>query len=154
MRGILTFSVVALSTLFLAGDAEAQRGGGGGFGGGFGGMGGSIQKVSLLRLESVQDELGLDESQLEQIQALRGGRGERGRRPSEGRQNLRGLDEEDRREAIEVRRQEAAQLRQEQEEKLAGILGPDKIARLNQIYIQASGVVALQDPSVVEALVY
>jgi hypothetical protein len=159
MRGILAFSMVALSAVMLAGDAQAQRGGGGGFGGrgGFGGGmgGGGIQKVALLRLESVQDELGVDESQLEQVQALRGGRGERGGRGGQGgaeRPNFRDMDEEDRREAIEVMRQEAAQRQKEQEEKLAEILGPDKMARLNEIYIQAAGVSALQDPSVAEKL--
>lgn len=159
MRSILTFSIVALSAVMLAGDAQAQRGGGGGFGGGRGGfgggMGGGIQKVSLLRLESVQDELGVDESQLEQIQALRGGRGERGGRGGQGgaeRPNFRDMSEEDRREAIEVMRQEAAQRQKEQEEKLAEILGPDKMARLNEIYLQAAGVSALQDPSVAEKL--
>lgn len=161
MRGILTFSVVALSAVMLAGDAQAQRGGGGGFGGGRGGFGGGmggggVQKVSLLRLESVQDELGVDESQLEQIQAMRGaGRGERGGRGGQGgaeRPNFRDMNEEDRREAIEVMRQEAAQRQKEQDEKLAEILGPDKTARLNEIYLQAAGVSALQDPTVAEKL--
>jgi hypothetical protein len=158
---------------------RGQRGGPGGFGGGFGagGMGGGTTRLALLRISAVREELNLTEEQvaaIEEFQASqrRGGGGERGRRGGEGQPrgrrgapqtDARGaadwyfVQEEGRRgqfspERLEEFRRAAEERAQQEREKLAEILLPNQLKRLNQIYVQVAGTAALNDADIAKEL--
>lgn len=145
MRNILFGLGVGVLALALGADCQAQGRGQRGFGGG------GLSKSALLRLDSVQDELGLEEVQIEDLQqALGGGRGERG--AGGERPNFRDMSDEERRAAMQERREQMTTMQQAQEEKLAEILDADQMERLGEIYVQVGGVAALMDPATAEHL--
>lgn len=154
MRRIVTGLLVAVAAAAMATDADAQgRGGRGGFGGGrgMGFGGGGVQRANLLQLESVQEELGVDGTVVEEVTAaqreLRGERGQRGQRG-----NFRDMSEDERAAAMEEMRAARVEQQKKMNEKLAEILGDEKMGRLNEIFVQAAGVAALQDPMVADKL--
>lgn len=139
MRILLASVAVAALAVAVAADVTAQGRGGRGGVGGFGG--GGMQRGALLRLESVQEELGLEDVQIDDIRTLqREMRGERGDRA-----NFRDMTPEERRAA-------AADRQKQQNEKLAEILDSDQMNRLNEIYLQVAGGSALMDPMIAEKL--
>lgn len=149
MKRYLVAPLVAVVAVAMAADVWAQ-GRGFGRGAGFGGFGGGgIGRGALLRLESVQEELGVEEVQLEDIRAMqaemRRERPDRGDRP-----NFRDMSEQEREEFMAQRREEAAERQKKELEMLADILDDQQYKRLNGIYVQVAGVAALQDPMVRE----
>ncbi|MGI9455320.1 MAG: hypothetical protein ACR2NU_02095 [Aeoliella sp.] len=144
MKNCLVTLTVGLLAAALAADVYAQgRGGRGGFGGG-----GGTSKAALLRLDSIQEEIGLEEIQIEDIDAMREElRGERGDRP-----NFRDMSEEEREQAIAAMREQAAERQKLEAEKLADILDSDQLQRLTEIFVQVAGVGALGDAHVREEL--
>ncbi|MEM9367350.1 MAG: hypothetical protein AAGD07_15260 [Planctomycetota bacterium] len=120
------------------------RGGGGTRGGGPGGGGGNV--MSLLLIEEVREEIGL---QADQVDALRKtGEGLRDRmRPPEG-FNFREASEEDRQKMFDEMRAKQQQVEEELRADLEVILLPDQMDRLDEIHLQQRGVRALADPDV------
>ena len=155
MRNLLSKPLAVMLVLMLAvaaGAQERERGerGGRGRGGGFGGPGrGGVERgrLELVRVEPVQEELGLVEEQLTKIndlrRELRPERGERGERP-----NFQDMTEEERREFMAERRREAAERSAKEKEKLGEVLMPHQSKRLEEIFLQVRGAGALLDPEV------
>jgi Spy/CpxP family protein refolding chaperone len=175
-RAMVVLSAVAM--LCLASVAVAQRPGGqrpGGFGGGGGGFGGT-SRLQLLSLEAIQKELGLEPAQIEAIaklrEELRPMRGEGQGRPPGGKGRPEGKarapeasnsipadwyfvqdQDQPRRgqltpEQIEEFRKQAAERAKQEKAKLAEILLPNQMKRLNEIYIQQLGTRAFDDAEI------
>lgn len=117
--------------------AQGQRGRGG-RGAGFG-RGGDV--ATLAGIEAVQKEIKASDEQVAAIAALReesrGARGQRG-----GQQNL----------SREERQQLAQERAKAAREKIAGILKPEQMARLEQISLQVRNAQALADQAVAAKL--
>lgn len=160
MRTILSKSLAVMLVLIVAAAAGAQerergergRRGPGGFGGGFGGPGRGgfeVTRLMLVGVEPVQEELGLVEEQITKItdvrRELRPERGGRGDRP-----NFRDMTEEERQEFFAERQKEAAERSAQEKEKLGEILMPHQSKRLEEIFLQVRGPIALLDPTVAE----
>ena len=159
-RSIVAISGFAL-TLFLLAPVLAQeqergpgqrgpRGGiGGGFFGGMGGLGsggGSI--LILLREPAVQEEIEVVDDQRQQLRQL----GDT-LRPQFDRDNFRrDMSEEERRAALAEMRVEMEKAAQEAQTKVAEILLPHQMERLQQISLQVRGAQALADPQVAAKL--
>ena len=168
MRTILSKSLAVMLVLIFAVAAGAQeqerergeRGGRGGrgFGGGFGGPGRGgfeVGRLDLVRVEPVQEELGLVEEQLTKVSDLRDElRGDRGGRSERGgeRPNFRDMTDEEREEFMAQRQKEAAERSAQEKEKLGEILMPHQSQRLEEIFLQVRGPAALLDPTVAEAV--
>jgi len=178
MRSLLRLTFGVALVFCLAASAQAQPGGGrfgGGMGGGFG-----QNRLSLLRIEAVQKELGLTEEQVAAVKKLsdelrpmgRGGRpggGEggqrRGRRPNDSAPEARlegaqrffvqaaqpGRGQLSDEDRAKMREEAAARAKKEKEE-IAKILKPDQLKRLTEIYVQQQGVNALNDEDVAKEL--
>lgn len=133
------------------------RGGGRGPGGGPGMFGrgpgmffGGGGVLGLLRIPEVQKELELVDDQLQDIQKLQEElASQRGERPRVDFQNM---SEEERRKFVEERQKEAAEREKATKAKVAEILLPMQMERLEQIRIQTQGIRALFDPEVVAKL--
>jgi hypothetical protein len=168
----------------VAGIALAQQRPGGRPGGGFGGFGGGFgtSRLSLVSMEAVQKELGLEPAQIEAIQKLLGelrpmrdggkGRpGNRGKGKAPEASNRVSVDwyfvqaeaqQPERRpggqrgqltpEQLEEFRKQAAERTKQEKAKLAEILLPNQMKRLNEIYIQQLGTRALDDEEVATEL--
>jgi Spy/CpxP family protein refolding chaperone len=175
---VMRFRVVvvlsAMAVMCLASVAMSQqRPGGRGQGGGFGF---GTSRLSLVSIEAVQKELGLEPAQIEAIQKLReelrpmrdGGKGRPGNRgkgkapeasnrvpadwyfvQAQGQPGQRGQLTP---EQIEEFRKQAAERAKQEKAKLAEILLPNQMKRLNEIYIQQLGTRALDDADVAEEL--
>lgn len=142
LQTVLGLAVVVM--LVAASDAAAQRGGGRGFGG--------VSHMGLLRVEKVQEEINLTEEQQEEVRAARQELREDREGQGGGGQNFRDLSDAERQEFIarmQERRQERAKA---EKEKLASILNEEQMKRLNEIYLQAAGAQALENPEIVAAL--
>jgi len=143
-------TVVVLVAVSVSQAQQRGRGGFGGFGGQgiFGGFGGGGGRLALLRMEAVQKELELLDDQKQKIdqlaESLRGQRGgDGGERP-----NFQNMSEQERQQFLQRMRDEAAKREAETRTKLADILLPHQLERLDQLYIQRQGVQALQNPEV------
>ncbi|MCL4201310.1 MAG: hypothetical protein KJ000_02365 [Pirellulaceae bacterium] len=149
IRKFATFGVAALlAALLLVPSASAQpggRGGPGGFGGGFGGGG----LLGLLRVEAVQKEIEALPDQLEAVQKLE--EQLRADRPTE-RPDFRNMSEEDREKAFAEMRERATKQAATAKAKLAEILLPPQMTRLEQIALQQRGIQALSDDDVAAKL--
>jgi hypothetical protein len=164
MKHFMTAVAVATVLAVVAGDALAQREGRGGRGrGGFGGggmMGGGmgVDRADLLNVEAVQQELDLSEDQLAQVTAMREEqqaerRAQRGQRGEGGeRRDFRNMSEEERNAFMEERRKEREEQTKAQMAKISEILEEDQMGRLNELYVQAQGVGALQNPDIAAKL--
>ena len=157
MRINVLLSVVVLFLFCFQSTADAQ---------GQRGQGTRVSRSALVMADAVQQELDLTEEQQEQLdemrQAMRSQRGQR-RRPGgnegegkrgEGKRGE-GKRGEGRRGAGQQRnRGGAANLEQVQKEidGLSEILLEHQMTRLNEIYVQAMGARAIQDPVISEAL--
>jgi hypothetical protein len=170
MRHFMTAVAVATVLAVVAGDALAQqqgrggqgrggqgRGGAFGVGGGMGrGMG--VDRLALLNIEAVQQELDLSEDQLAQVTALReetqaGRRGQRGQRGEGGeRPDFRNMSEEERNAFMEERRKEREEQAKAELAKISEILEEDQVGRLNELWVQAQGIAALQNPEIAAKL--
>ena len=139
-RSIL--AALALGALCTVTAAAAQPGPGGRGPGGFGfaGRGGGL--MMLLRIEAVQKEIKATEDQIASIRKL----GEE-MRPAGG-QNFRDMSQEEREKAMK----EMGARMEKANAKLAEILKPAQLARLEEISIQQRGAMALADPKVVKKL--
>lgn len=142
-RSILALSaVVALCVGAVAAQPGPGGRGPGGFGfGGFGGGGGGL--LMLLRMEAVQKEIKATDDQLASLRKLgeemRGG----GERPNFG-----DMSQEEREKAMSAMRERM----EKANAKVAEILKPEQVARLEEISIQMRGTMALADPKVVKKL--
>jgi hypothetical protein len=130
-----TFWAAALSAVLVIGAAApsfAQGQGQGRRGGrGFGGP------TGLLRMPEVQKELKMEQAQIDLVNALQ--------TPQGNRQDFQNLSQDERRARF-------AQMRAEQEKKVAEILNKDQMARLKQLEIQQAGVRALNEQAVADQL--
>ena len=142
-------ALVFVVTLSVASLAWAQPGGGrGGFGGPGGFGGGSL--LDLARIEAVQKEIEAVDDQLKGIEKLSEEmRAARGERPQ---LDWRSMSEADREKAFaEMSKQREANALKANA-KLAEILLPLQIERLEQISLQMRGTAALSDPKVAAKL--
>lgn len=141
----------------LAGEAFAQPGGRGGRGGpgglnrGMGGVG------TLLMSEAVQQEVGLDAMQLEELRTVGDSIRDEMRDRMRGRfRDFRDLNEEDRQAAIAEMRAEMNEVQAEVEDRIRGVLKPSQMERLKQIELQQQmqrgGAQALTRGSIAEKL--
>jgi len=145
---LLTLVGVTLALVFVAGQMQAQdeakkgmgrRGAGFAAGPMFGGMGQG--KTMLLANPQVQKELNLTEEQKTKITEVR-----RGMMP--GRGAGRNATPEERKAEAEKRKTAAA----DADKKIADILKPEQMKRLNGIFIQTGGAQALKDKAVAKEL--
>ena len=144
--------VAALLAVVAIADCWAQPPEGrGGRRGGFGQAGRGVGRLALLRIEAVQKELDLVDTQVGDIETLRtelrGERGERGQRGGSG-----DLSDEERQARIEQMRAQAQKRAQLEVEKLDKVLLPHQMERLTEIYVQVAGASALQDPQIAKQL--
>ncbi|MBX3415770.1 MAG: hypothetical protein KF708_24005 [Pirellulales bacterium] len=133
--GFFSLTLATLLVIGVAGDALAQRPGGGerrGFGGGFGGP------VFLLGNESVQQELKLTDEQKQEAEKI----------AESDREAVRGLRDLPR-EQIRAR---IAERIKNTNDKLAKVLDAAQLKRLKQISWQQRGARAFSDPEVAEEL--
>ncbi len=138
--------VVALSVTSLA---WAQPGGGRGGFGGFGGFGGG-SLLDLARIEAVQKEIEAVDDQVKGIAKLSEEmRASRGERPQV---DWRNMSEADREKAMAEGRARREKEAAAANAKLAEILLPLQIERLEQISLQMRGTSALADPKVAAKL--
>jgi Spy/CpxP family protein refolding chaperone len=169
MRFRVVVTLAAAALLCLAGSAMAQQRPGGR---GPGGFGGGTSRLSLVSIEAVQKELGLEPAQIEAIQKLRdelrpmrdGGRpGGRGKTKAPEASNRIPADwyfvqqpgaqrGQPTPEQLEEFRKQAAERTKTEKTKLAEILLPNQMKRLNEIYIQQLGTRALDDEDVATEL--
>ena len=170
-RVVIVLSAVAL--LCLASVAVSQQRPGGR---GQGGFGFGTSRLQLVSIEAVQKELGLEPAQIEAIQKLRdelrpmrdGGKGRPGNRgkgkapeasnrvpadwyfvQAQAQPGQRGQLTP---EQIEEFRKQAAERAKVEKTKLAEILLPNQMKRLNEIYIQQLGTRAIDDEDVAKEL--
>lgn len=158
--GALALALVATTVMAQEGRRGGRGPGGrgpGGLGGGMmGGMMGGMGLAGLLRMEKVHEELELVEDQVTDVNAAlaearpagrRGGgpgapgagRGQRGQRGPGG---PGGFTPEDRERMMAEMRERENELRK----KVADILLPHQMDRLEQIHLQARGITALSEP--------
>jgi hypothetical protein len=160
-RVVIVLSAVAM--LCLASVAVSQqRPGGRGQGGGFGF---GTSRLSLVSIEAVQKELGLEPAQIEAIAKLRaelrpmrdGGKGRGKAKAEEGSIRIpadwyfvqaQAQPGRPTPEQIEAFRKQAAERTKVEKTRLAEILLPNQMKRLNEIYIQQLGTRALDDADV------
>ncbi|WP_276664567.1 hypothetical protein, partial [Rhodopirellula baltica] len=155
LRFVAMLAMAAGLTLQSASIANAQgRGGRGGFPGGgggggamFGGRGGG-STLGLLRAEKVREELGIDEQQTEALKKLE----EQAREQSRPDFDFRNASEEDRREFFEKMQSQREEQEKETRMQLQTVLTLEQMERLDEIGIQAQGLMALSSPEVQEAL--
>ena len=102
--------------------------------------------LGLLMVEEVRKELELIEDQLADLRQV--GESLRGERPAGERPNFREMSEADREKYMQQMRQEREAMAKKAREKLADILLPNQLERLQQINIQVQGVNALADEDV------
>lgn len=142
-------ALVFIVTLSVASFAWAQPGGGRGSFGGPGGFGGG-SLLDLARIEAVQKEIEAVDDQLKGIEKLSEEmRAARGERPQV---DWRNMSESDREKAFaEMSKQREANALKANA-KLAEILLPLQIERLEQISLQMRGTSALSDPKVAAKL--
>ncbi len=168
MKHFCAFVAVVAILAISAGDVLAQnqgRGGRGGQGGQFGrggmmggGGGMGVDRMALLNIEAVQQELDLSQDQLAQVTAMReelqaerrAQRGQRGE--GQERPNLRDMSEAERNAWMEERRKEREEQTKAEIAKIGEILETDQLGRLNQIHVQAMGISALQNAEVAAKL--
>lgn len=143
--------VCTAAVVFATNSAMAQGPGGRGGpgGGGFGGPGGGGDLFSLLNNESVQKELEVVPSQLEDIRKL----GDEMRNSMRDMfQGMRNASEDERREMFDKLRT----AREDVEKDLEKVLMPAQLQRLKQIQVQQQsrgrGGVSFSNPRIVEAL--
>jgi len=154
---VLAATMVAV--LFISSVAEAQqrerrrgeRGErrGGRFGRFGGQRGGEFNLLSLLRVEEVRKEIGLDETQEELLEGVE--EEVRGDRPRQ-RFNFRDATEEEQQKFLAERRARAEKEAKAAKEMLATVLTKDQMIRLSQISIQQQGAGALTHPDVEKQL--
>jgi hypothetical protein len=138
-RSLLAAACLAATLLVtLPADASAQPPGGRGRG-----MGGMMSNASLLRQDPVQAELGLSADLKAKLASQLPERG-----PGGGGGNPRDMTDEQRKKWMEERRARNA----EDDQKIAGLLSPEQLARLKQIRVQALGAGALMDESLAKEL--
>jgi hypothetical protein len=173
-RVVVVLSAVAMLCLASVAVSQQRPGGRGqGFGGG-GGFGGT-SRLQLLGVEAIQKELGLEPAQVEAIAKLReelrpmreGGRPQGGKGRPGGKakapeasnsvptdwyfvqaQNQPGQRGQLTPEQIEEIRKQAAERAKQEKAKLAEILLPNQMKRLNEIYIQQLGTRAFDDAEI------
>lgn len=136
-------------TLMMANAAEAQQRQGGGRGAGMGGFG--IQReVSLAGNPAVQKELGLNEEQAKEAEAL--ATEFREELQKEFPANFRELPQAERAEAMRELQAKTHKLADGYAPKLAKVLKPEQVKRLEEITVQAAGLGAFHFPAVQKAL--
>lgn len=151
----LVVGVLAITALACA-DVQAQGRGRGGRGGGRGGPGGrgGFNVMQLLQVEQVHEEIELTEDQIASIktaaEAQREGRAGRDRGDRGDRPNFREMSEEDRAKFFEEMRERGEKEAKESKEKIAEILLPHQMERLDEIGLQVQGAVALLNSDVAE----
>ncbi len=141
--------VCTAAVVFTANSAMAQGPGGRGPGGGFGGPGGGGDLFGLLNNESVQKELEVVPSQLDDIRELGQDMRESMREMFQG---MRNASEDERREMFDKLRT----AREDMEKDLEKVLMPAQLQRLKQIQVQQQsrgrGGVSFSNPRIAEAL--
>lgn len=141
--------VCAAAVVFATNSAMAQGPGGRGPGGAFGGPGGGGDLFGLLNNESVQKELEIVPSQLDDIRELGQEMRESMRDMFQG---MRNASEDERREMFDKLRT----AREDMEKDLEKVLMPAQLERLKQIQVQQQsrgrGGMSFSNPRIVEAL--
>lgn len=127
----------------FGGGAGGPGGGPGGMMGGgmMGGRGGDTILFDLLRAETVQTEIELKDDQKEALKKL--AERQRGERPDF---NFREASDEERQKFFEKMQADMAKRTAEAKEQLEEILLPSQFERLEQIAVQARGVMGLMNP--------
>lgn len=138
------------------GDQGGRQGGrrgapGGGRGPGFGGGGGGLDKMTLVGMKPIQEELKLGEDELFLINKLVEDHREESRGLFSG-IDFRSLSEEDRRTKFDEVNKKRAALSKEAEKGLVEFLAPEQSTRLDEIALQLRGIRALADDGVAKKL--
>ena len=155
IRSWFVVAAAVFSFSLLANDSFAQRPGGNRPGGqpgqfGRGGPGGGISKFALLRAEAVQKELEISDDQKADLQKL-----SESSRPTDMRETfakIRELPEDERRAKYEEIQKDMQAKTKEAEAKIADVLLPHQITRLDQIALQLRGTAALREDDVAKKL--
>ena len=121
----------------------------GGFGGGPGGGGGTISQTSLLANEQVQKELELLPDQIGDFGKLREEMSGKMRERFAG---FRDLSEDERRKKGEEMRPEMEKMQKELQDKIKAVLLPHQNERLRELFVQARGARAVEDPEIAAEL--
>lgn len=136
-------------------DRRERRGNRGGFGGpgpggpGGGMFGGADPLMGLLMSEKVRGEINLLPDQEEALKKLREQTAGSNERPDF---DFGSASESERRAFFEKMQQQRRESEKQTREKLEEVLGPDQLARLEEISLQVRGTGALGDPEVAAAL--
>ncbi len=148
-RSIIT--LILLSGLFVFSPlAEAQRPGGSRGGGGFGGgRGGQLEPMTLVGIEQVQKEIGLEGDKLEAVKGVITEMRESSRSLFSGFGNFREMSEDERNKAMAEMRSKRDKMNKEAFAKVSKHLSSDQVARLDQIALQQRGALALDDDKIV-----
>ncbi|NLF72323.1 MAG: hypothetical protein GX575_25085 [Candidatus Anammoximicrobium sp.] len=155
MKRFCTMVAVMFVLLALASDsAWAQPGGRGGFRGGPGGFGGTPNLLDLANIEAVQKEIEAQDEQLAGIKKLNDQlRAEREAQRGQGqRANFQNMSDEERQKAFGEMRERREKQTASANAKLAEILLPHQIKRIEQISLQTRGLAALSDPKIAAEL--
>lgn len=140
----LFFLAFVSALLVTSADAQQPRGPGGGRFGGFGG-------TSIMAIEEVQKELGLNDSQKQQIKEL----AESIQKQMQGsfnRQDFQNLSEDARQKLREDARQKGADLQKQALEQLGKILDAKQLERFQQLRLQRDGISSITDAAVADKL--
>lgn len=145
MKRSCSILIIAAAAVMCTSTAVwAQPRGGFGFGGGL---------MGLTRIEAVQKEIGANADQVAAIQKLGEElRGQRGGAQGGERPNFQDMSAEEREKAMTEMRARMEKQTATANAKLAEILKPQQIARLEEISLQVRGTSALADPKVAEKL--
>ncbi|HEX7446238.1 MAG TPA: hypothetical protein VF306_01765 [Pirellulales bacterium] len=150
-----TASAATLLLLMAASAVLAQPPGrrGGGFGRrGFGGDENQASAAALLRMPEVRRELGVSDEQNSQVDEALAALNEQLRASFGNFQELQGLDEDERAKRLTAAREASEAAQKKADEKLAGILNAEQLARLEELRLQREGSAALLRPEVANKL--
>lgn len=158
-RHFSVISAVALLTLFLAVEVQAQPGRGG-FG--RGGMMGGAQEVSEVNLvvmpevvKHLQEEYGLDEEKAKEIQSIADAamqEMQEERRALMG--DFRNMSDEERQSAMEELREVSREILDDARNSIKKLLSEKQLERLQQLKLQRLGVRALEDGLIQDMLAF
>jgi len=155
MKRVCTVVAVMFVLMALASSSVwAQPGGRGGFRGGPGGFGGTPNLMDLANIPAVQKEIEALDDQLasikkvgEEMRAAREAQRGQGERP-----DYRNMSEQEREKLFTEMRQRREKETAATNAKLAEILLPHQMKRLQEISLQMRGMAALSDPKVAAEL--
>ncbi len=158
-RHFSLISAIALLTLFLTVDVQAQPGRGGFGRGGMMGGGGEVSEVTLVAMPEVikhlQEEYGLDEEKAKEIQSIADDamqEMQEERRALMG--DFRNMSDEERQSAMEELQEVSREILNDARNTIKKLLSEKQLERLQQLKLQRMGVRALEDGLIQDMLAF